>query len=56
MLIFREIRKPQIYHYIDKAGVTVERRRHVLTINFSLNFLRGLKQTVFVSTQFKRNQ
>ena len=44
MLIFQEIRKPPIYFYVNKTGITKERRRNFLTINFSFNHMGGFKQ------------
>ena len=60
MLILQEIRKPPIYFYINKRGLTKERRRNFLTINYSfLQFFtttwEASNKTVFVSTLTKRN-
>ena len=56
MLIIPGKEKPQIYFYINKTGLTKERTRDFLTINFSFNHMGGFKKkTVFVSTLTERN-
>ena len=44
MLILQEIRKPEIYFYINKTGLTKEHRRNFLTIDFSFKHMGGFKQ------------
>ena len=44
MLIIPGKEKPQIYFYINKTGLTKERTRDFLTINFSFNHMGGFKK------------
>ena len=44
MLIIPGKEKPQIYFYINITGLTKERTRDFLTINFTFNHTGGLKK------------